>query len=261
LTPASDAAVRGRIEIGGFPLDAITARDVVSRVTEGWDRGAGGWIMTVNVDILRRLQRDRDFRALASTATLRVADGMPLVWASRIGRCALPERVAGSDLFWSLAEAAACCSRSVYFVGGAEGAAEATVSVLEERYAGFRSAGVDVPPFGFEADAVYTAALRDRIVDAGPDMVFVGLGCPKQDRLIASIRERLPSAWCVGLGIAFSFASGDVARAPKLAQRLGLEWAHRLTQEPRRLGRRYLVDDLPFAVRLLCSSAARRVTA
>jgi N-acetylglucosaminyldiphosphoundecaprenol N-acetyl-beta-D-mannosaminyltransferase len=94
---------------------------------------------------------------------------------------------------------------------------------------------------------------RDR-----PDIVFVALGCPKQERLIVSVRHQLPASWWLGIGISFSFVCGAVKRAPKWMQGIGMEWAHRLAQEPRRLARRYLLDGMPFACRLLTTSALRR---
>jgi N-acetylglucosaminyldiphosphoundecaprenol N-acetyl-beta-D-mannosaminyltransferase len=90
-----------------------------------------------------------------------------------------------------------------------------------------------------------------------PDIVFVALGAPKQELLICDLRPHMPAAWFLGIGISFSFVTGQVERAPKLLQNLGLEWMHRLVQEPKRLCKRYLVDGIPFAIRLLSVSAMR----
>ncbi len=97
------------------------------------------------------------------------------------------------------------------------------------------------------------------LVSARPDIVYLGLGLSKQNSMIRALRLDLPGAWWLGVGISFSFVSGEVRRAPKWMQRIGLEWAHRLGQEPGRLARRYLVDGIPFAVRIFLHSAGRRL--
>ena len=100
--------------------------------------------------------------------------------------------------------------------------------------------------------------LKAELIRARPDLVYVGLGAPKTERVIATLRTTLPAAWWIGVGISLSFMAGDVRRAPSWMQRAGLEWLHRLVQEPRRLARRYLLEDLPFAARLLISARRRR---
>jgi N-acetylglucosaminyldiphosphoundecaprenol N-acetyl-beta-D-mannosaminyltransferase len=123
--------------------------------------------------------------------------------------------------------------------------------VLSDRYPGLRIAGVASPPYGFDASADGVAAVRESLVAAKPRLVFVGLGFPRQDRLIATLRADLPGTWFVGCGSAIAFTAGSVRRAPEWMRRSGLEWLFRLAGEPGRLARRYLVDDLPFALRLL----------
>ena len=122
-----------------------------------------------------------------------------------------------------------------------------------------RIAGADAPPPGFDRGPAELEAVRARLVQAKPDIVFVGLGFPKQERVIAALVADLPTAWFVGCGAAIPLAAGVVPRAPGWMQRAGLEWLFRLLREPRRLFRRYLVDDLPFALRLLAGAVAARL--
>ncbi|MGX5653812.1 WecB/TagA/CpsF family glycosyltransferase [Geodermatophilus nigrescens] len=225
-------------------------------VVADWATGNGGWIVTVNVDILRAVARDPDLARLVSGATLAVADGMPLVWASRLAGDPLPERVTGASLVGTLAEAAALTGHSVYLLGGEPGVPEAAGAALAERFPGTRVVGTESPPFGFDADEAQVAALLDRVASAAPDLVLVGLGFPKQERLIALLRPLLPHAWLLGCGAGIPFAAGQYRRAPVLLQRMGAEWVHRLALEPRRLARRYLAHDLPFALDLLSRAAA-----
>jgi len=243
------------VDICGVKLAALTESQTVDQIMHRLDAGHGGWVITPNLDILRRISRDDGFRALAQQADLLVADGMPLVWASRLQHTPLPERVAGSSLTSTLTAAAATHGRSVFFVGGEEGAAEDAACVLRKQHPSLRIAGHCCPPLGFEKDALEMRKLREALLPTRPDIVYVALGCPKQEHLIATLRPELPNTWWLGVGISFSFLCGRVHRAPQWMQKAGMEWVHRLVQEPRRLARRYLVDDMPFAVRLLLRSA------
>jgi N-acetylglucosaminyldiphosphoundecaprenol N-acetyl-beta-D-mannosaminyltransferase len=175
---------------------------------------------------------------------------MPLVWASGILGTPLPERVAGSALIWRFAERAAHEQRSLYLLGGDPGAGEGAARVLSQRYPGLRIAGLSAPRFSALPTAAELAPTIEALRAARPDLLLVGLGSPKQERVIAALRPHLPATWMVGVGISFSFVAGQVARAPIWMRRTGLEWVHRLAQEPKRLARRYLVEDLPFAAEL-----------
>ncbi len=245
------------IELLGTRIHAITERTCVAHVMDELQNGRGGSIVTPNLDHLRRLRGDGAFRAICESADLVVADGMPLVWASRLQRTPLPERVAGSNLIHSLTAACAAAGRSVYFLGGDPGTAEATARILAARHPGLRVAGTSCPAVGFDRDDARFAALVADLRAAKPDVVYVALGSPKQEQCIARWKALLPSAWWLGIGISFSFVCGDVQRAPRWMQKAGLEWVHRLAQEPGRLAKRYLVHGIPFAFRLLATSAWR----
>lgn len=253
---------RGRVRVGGVAVDALSEAQVVARVMAALHRGDGGHVVTPNVDICRRAARDPDARDLIRRADIVVADGMPLVWAARLRGTPLPGRVTGADLIWSLSAAAARYGFPVYLLGGAPGVPQAAARALTRRFPGLRVAGTDAPPHGFDTCPEGIARVRAALTAAAPRVVFVGLGFPKQDRLITTLREDLPRAWFVGCGAAIAFAAGTVPRAPMWMRRTGLEWAFRLATEPLRLSRRYLIDDLPYAVHLLARSlAARCVTA
>lgn len=247
------------VNLCGLTFARVTERQCVAHVLDELDAGRGGWVVTPNLDILRRWVKDESFRRLIEGSTVRVADGMPLVWASRLQGTPLPQRVAGSNLISSVSSAAAERGRSIYLLGGDEGTAQAAAEVLRQRHPTLRVAGTYYPEFGFEHDPVKMAAMRQSVLDARPDIVFVALGCPKQERIIAGLRDPLPQSWFLGVGISFSFLCGRVRRAPKWMQRLGLEWIHRLLQEPGRLAKRYLLHDIPFALRLLAGAFSSRI--
>jgi N-acetylglucosaminyldiphosphoundecaprenol N-acetyl-beta-D-mannosaminyltransferase len=185
---------------------------------------------------------------------------MPLVWAARAKGIKLPERVAGSSLIFPLSAAAAADGKSVYLLGGASGVPEKAAEALIMRFANLRIAGTFSPEFGFDKTEEGARQAVATVAAAAPDLVFVGLGFPRQERLIERLKQELPNAWYLACGGGISMAAGVTRRASPVMQRLGLEWLHRLALEPKRLARRYLRDDLPFALALLARSAAKRFT-
>lgn len=251
-------SVTERIRLAGLAFDPLCEAEVVGRIIDQSRSGRGGYVVTPNIDICRQVRRDRKAADLIGGAALVVPDGMPLVWASRLAGQRLPERVTGSSLIFTLTRAAARAGRSVYFLGGPPGVADLAAANLARAYPGLRVAGTDAPPAGFDSSAAGIAAVRGRLVDAAPDVVFVGLGFPRQEQLIAAVCKALPHAWFVGCGAAIGFAAGTLARAPRWMQQAGLEWAFRLLVEPRRLLGRYL-HDIPYASALLARSAIRRL--
>ncbi len=232
-------------------LHAITEKQCIARILDELDAGRGGVVVTPNLDHWRRLSRDAAFVELYRQADLIVADGMPLVWASRLNGTPLPERVAGSSLISTLSAAAAGRGRSIYLLGGARGTAEEAGAELQRRNPGLKIAGTYYPEFGFERDEGAMARIIKSLQSAQPDIVYVGLGSPKQEMVTMRLRSHLPRAWWLGIGVSFSFLAGQVRRAPEWMQRAGLEWLHRLAAEPKRLARRYLLEDCPFAIREL----------
>lgn len=242
------------ITLVGVPIHRVTAREAIDHIIAASREGTGGWVVTPNLDILRRLANEPDFSQLCEGATLRLPDGMPLVWASRLQRTPLVERVAGSDLIWSLTAAAAAHGLRVFLLGGNSGAADNAAKELVAKYPSLIIAGTLCPDFGFEHDPAQVENIVQLTKEARPDIVFVALGSPKQEVLIRQLRPVLPHAWFLGIGISFSFVSGEVQRAPTWMQRTGLEWFHRLIQDPKRLFKRYIIDGLPFAARLFITS-------
>jgi len=245
------------VELCGIGIHAISEKECVDHVLDELEQGRGGWVVTPNLDHVMRAGRDADFRQMCEEANLRVADGMLLVWACCLQRTPLPERVAGSNLISSLSAGAAEHGLSIFLLGGNPGSAEKAAEVLTSRYPGLKIAGIDCPPVGFEKDPLAMARLSRKVHEAQPDIVYVALGSPKQERVIQHLRHDRPEAWWLGVGISFSFLSGEISRAPLWMQRCGLEWFHRMCMEPRRLFKRYILQGLPFAGSLLGGCALR----
>ncbi|ADD41188.1 WecB/TagA/CpsF family glycosyltransferase [Stackebrandtia nassauensis] len=249
------------MDVGGIRFDALTSGEVIDLVGEAWLAGRGGRIVTPNVDIVRQTRRVPEARAHVRGADLVVADGAPLIWASRLSGRPLPERVAGSDLVWSLSQAAAGHGRRVFLLGGdpVRDTAGQAAARLRERYPDLTVAGACSPPMGFDRDEAAMRSLVAELCEAKPDIVFVGLGFPKQERLIARLAPYLPAAWFLGCGAGIDFVAGAKRRAPHWMRRSGLEWLHRLGSEPRRLFVRYVLHDIPAACGLLLRSGATRL--
>jgi N-acetylglucosaminyldiphosphoundecaprenol N-acetyl-beta-D-mannosaminyltransferase len=247
------------VDVGGVAFDPVTETQVLDVVAQGWARAEGGLVVTPNVDIWLRVRRDPSCQEVLDRARLVVADGMPLIWASRLAGTPLPERVPGAGLVETLSALAASRGGSVFVLGGGAGdVAERAARALAARHTGLRVAGVASPAFGFEHDPALTRELVEQVRASGADLVLIGLGFPKQERLGLLLQPVMPAAWLLGCGGAVAMAAGDARRTPVWAQRLGAEWLVRLAQEPTRLARRYLIDDIPAALSLLGMSVLRR---
>lgn len=251
-----------RTQLVGVGIDCLSESQTVDLLFARSKMGEGAFVVTANLDHLRRCRNDHAYRTLVSEADVVVADGMPLVWASWLqGGNQLPERVAGSSMMFSLCERAAQEGLSIFLLGGyPEGVAQEAKQALEKRYPGLNIVGTHCPEFGFEHDDEQIEMISEMLRSKSPDIVYVALGSPKQELLIQRMREVLPKAIWIGIGISLSFAIGDVQRAPVLIQKLGLEWVHRLCQEPKRLFRRYIIDGLPFAMILFTNALFARLT-
>jgi N-acetylglucosaminyldiphosphoundecaprenol N-acetyl-beta-D-mannosaminyltransferase len=241
-------------------LARVAFDEVLDHVFDELAAGRGGWLITANLDFLRRHVRDPESRELYAAADLRVADGMPLVWASRAQGTPLPGRIAGSSLFVPLVERAARARRSIYLLGGEPGANAAAAALLRARWPDLDLRGASSPMVSSPPSATDLADLRREVVPTAPDLLLVGMGSPKQEQIIRALRADLPRTWMIGVGISFSLFAGQQRRAPEWMQRAGLEWCWRLAQDPRRLARRYLVEDLPFSFELFAHVLRRRLS-
>jgi N-acetylglucosaminyldiphosphoundecaprenol N-acetyl-beta-D-mannosaminyltransferase len=245
----SSSSLRSRVAICGVLLDRVDRKSACAAI-EGFLESPGlHQIVTVNTDFARLAERDATYRKVLDGADLAVADGMPLVWLSRLMGAGLPERVPGIDLVDDCCRLAARRDIPVFLLGAGPGVAQAASRALATRHSGLRIAGTFTPPFGPSTDDG-DAEMVDRIRAAGRCVLFVAFGAPRQDRFIATQLKNLDVPVAMGVGGTFDVLAGAIPRAPRPLQRAGLEWVWRLAQEPGRLWRRYLLQDLPFLVRM-----------
>jgi N-acetylglucosaminyldiphosphoundecaprenol N-acetyl-beta-D-mannosaminyltransferase len=243
-----------RARIGDLEIDALTFEQALAAIEELV--GRGGSVFTPNVDHVVLAEEDPQFRTAYSAASLNLADGMPLIWASRLLGCPLPEKVSGSDLILPLMERAAAKGWRVYLLGAGPGVAEEAARVF--RGMGVEIAGVDAPMLRDPQSAAERAPICEKIREAAPDILLVAFGAPKQELFIHAAGHELGPAVALGVGGSLDFIAGAVKRAPRWMSRVGLEWFYRLLREPRRLWRRYLVRDPKFALVVLRQLTGRR---
>jgi N-acetylglucosaminyldiphosphoundecaprenol N-acetyl-beta-D-mannosaminyltransferase len=245
-------------DVLGFRIAAVQTADVI-RQMEVWIAARDGthYICVTNVHVVVEGLSDPSFATVLRSADMCVPDGMPLVWVGRSRGYSLPKRVCGPDLLIKFCEATNSSGYRHFFLGGRAGVAQKLASALQDRFAGARVAGICSPPF-----RTLTRAEDDEISEqinrAEPDVLWVGLGCPKQERWMLEHRDRLTVPVVIAVGQAFDIHSGNKPQAPVWMQESGLEWFFRLCQEPRRLWRRYLIYNTRFIFELLLESLRSR---
>jgi N-acetylglucosaminyldiphosphoundecaprenol N-acetyl-beta-D-mannosaminyltransferase len=235
---------RARVRFGNLWVDALSFPEALAEIERLVDGGLGASVFTPNVDHVVTAEDDEAFREAYAAASLSLADGQPLIWASRLLGAPLPAKISGSDLVLPLMELAARRRWRVYLLGGGPGVAAAAATRLE-REVGVQIVGVDSPAIQVDRDP-QDDGVTERLRDARPHLVLVALGSPKQELWIHRVRERIRPAVAIAVGAALDFLAGRIRRAPSWMSRCGLEWLFRLSQEPRRLARRYLLKDPRF---------------
>ena len=212
---------------------------VIERIVQDACEGRGGTVFTINLDHLAKLRSDTAFRAAYERATYVTADGMPVVLLGRSNGATI-ERVTGADLVLPLCRAASAAGIAVHFFGTRPDVLERAVDHLRREIPDLKVAGIEAPPMGFDPLGEAAREAAERIAASGAGICFVALGAPKQELFANAALTWSEGVVYLGVGAAFDFLAGERRRAPRALQRLGLEWAWRVAQEPRRLFPRYL---------------------
>lgn len=230
----------------GVNVSAVQIPDVVARMRQWIERrNPGHFIAATGMHGVMEAHHDPGFREILNASDLVVPDGAPLVWLARLKGHGIRRRVYGPDLLLAFCETCRNLPVRHFFYGGEAGVAENLAQQLADRFPGLKIAGTYSPPFRPLTPGEDEEIAR-AINDAAPDVVWVGIGTPKQERWMFEQRGRISAPVLVGVGAAFDFHSGRKKQAPRWMRENGLEWSYRLLQEPRRLWRRYILYGTEF---------------
>ena len=233
-----------RMRFMNTEIDNLTMGEVLVEVEKMIQDRRCGYVVTPNVDHIVQLETGKELQDVYKNASLILTDGKPLIWISKFYKTPIKEKISGSDIFSLLCKMAAEKGYTMYFLGAAEGVAAKAADNLMKRFPGLNVVGTYSPPYGFEKDEDEMFKIDSQIKRANPDMLIVGLGCPKQEKFMFYNCHRLGVPVSFGLGASLDFEAGNVKRAPKWMSDYGFEWLFRITQDPKRMAKRYLVDDL-----------------
>lgn len=233
-----------RIKFMNTNIDNLTMAETLHEIDKLIQKKNCSYVVTPNVDHIVRLEKDEELQKVYKNASLILADGKPLIWISKWYKTPIKEKNSGSDLFPRVCQLAANKNYTMYLLGAAEGVADTAARNLMKKYPGLNIVGTYSPPFGFEKNEQEMNKIKTQIQDVHPDILIVGLGCPKQEKFMYYHCKELGVPISFGLGASIDFEAGNIKRAPKWMSNHGLEWLYRFSKEPKRLFKRYFVDDL-----------------
>ena len=229
-----------RVDLKYVSIDNLSLDEAVENIYKSSSVLDASYVVTPNADHVLRLEKDSFFRKIYSKADWVLADGVTITLLAKRMGAKLKQRVCGSDLMPALCAKAAGSDKSIFILGGPPGAGDIAAKKLEKKYLGLNIAGVYSPNYGFENDDAELEHINSMLNTIKPNLVFVGLGSPKQETWIYNHGRHLKVGVLLAIGAAIEFEAGTLKRAPKFMRKIGLEWLYRAWTEPRRLGKRYL---------------------
>ena len=232
-----------RIKFMNTEIDNLTMQEALEAIDKLIREAKSAYVVTPNVDHIVQLETNKELQDVYANASLILTDGKPLLWIAKWYGTPIKEKISGSDLFPLLCEMAAKKGYKMFFLGAAEGIAVKAAENLTRRYPGLNVTGTYSPPYGFEKNQKELDKIKSIIKKVKPDILIVGLGCPKQETFMYYHCKELEVPISLGLGASFDFEAGNIKRAPRWMADHGLEWLFRITQDPKRMAKRYLVDD------------------
>ena len=225
-------------------VNNLSMDETLNEICRLVDNKQKSYVVAINVDVVMKMEKDQYLKKITDEADLTLVDGKPLVWIAKWYKHPVKAKISGSDLVPELCKVAAERGYSVFIIGGAEGVAEKAKENLERDLPGIKIVGTYSPPFGFEKDEIELQKINTVISDSHPDLVIVCFGCPKQEKWIYENYMKYEGIVSICAGATVDFLAGNVNRAPEWMSDHGLEWLYRFLQEPKRLFRRYFVDDV-----------------
>ncbi len=236
-----------RIKFLNTEVDNLTMDEAIERIEQLILEKKPSYVVTPNVDHIVKLEDDEEFQNVYKEADLILTDGMPLIWISNFKGIKIKEKLSGSDLFPKVCDLASKKGYKVFLLGAAEGVAAKAAENLKDKYDGLNVVGTYSPSYGFEKNKEEIEKIIEMINTVKPDVLAVGLGAPKQEKFLYNYKNRLNVPVSLAIGASIDFEAGNINRAPKWMQSSGLEWFYRLCKEPKRMFKRYIIDDMKIA--------------
>ena len=225
-------------------VDNVTEAEAIEYIEKCVRERKIGHVITPNVDQIVRIEKDQYFKEICDNAELLLVDGHPLMWIAKWYGTPIKEKICGSDLVPHLCEVASKKGYRVFLLGAAEGVAAKAARNLEKDYPGIIIAGTYSPPIGFEKDEAEINKIIRILLDSKADLLFVGMGVPKQDKFIYENMQKYKVPMSFSIGATIDFIAGEQTRAPRWMTDHGIEWIYRLFSDPKRMFKRYIIDDM-----------------
>lgn len=225
-------------------VNNVSMKETVKSIENMIESSKKSYIVAVNVDVIMKIEKDQYLKKITDDADMVLVDGKPLIWISKLYHRPIKEKISGSDLVPVLCKTAAEKNYSIFIIGGKDGVAEKAKENLERNYPGISVKGTYSPPIGFEKDEEELKKINDMISLSHPDILIACFGCPKQEKWIYENYHKYDVAVSVCAGATVDFLAGNVKRAPRWMSDHGLEWFYRFLQEPKRMFKRYFIDDI-----------------
>ena len=225
-------------------INNVTMSETIEEIEKMIASDKKCYVVPINTDVVMKIENDAYLKEIVDSADMVLVDGKPLVWISKMHKSPLKAKISGSDLVPLLCGAAAEKHYSIFIIGGKDGVAEQAKKRLQEQHPGIQIVGTYAPPLGFEKDPAELNRINTMISEAKPDLLIVCFGCPKQKKWIYENISQYDAKVSVCAGATVDFIAGNIKRAPHWMSEHGLEWFYRFLQEPKRMFRRYFVDDI-----------------
>lgn len=233
--------------------------EAIAAIEQMIETGKKSYVVAINVDVVMKIENDTYLKKVVDEADMVLVDGKPLVWISGIHGKPLKGKISGSDLVPQLCKVSAKKGYSIFFIGGKDGIAEQAKRKLEDELSGIKIVGTYAPPVGFEKDEVELDKINKMISEVHPDLLIACFGCPKQEKWIRENIEKYDAKVSICAGATVDFLAGNVKRAPRWMSEHGLEWFYRFLQEPKRMFKRYFIDDIKI-VKLIGKNGKLQLT-
>ncbi len=222
----------------------VTLNETIQEIENLIEIGKPSYVVAINVDVVMKIENDSYLKKITDEANIVLIDGQPLMWIANYFKSPFKEKVSGSDLVPELCKVANEKGYKIFIIGGQEGVAIKAKENLEKELEKIQIVGTYCPPFGFEKDSKEIDKINNLISSAKPDLLFACLGCPKQEKWVYENYKKFGAKVSICAGATVDFLAGNVKRAPKWMSNHGLEWLYRFSREPKRLFKRYFIDDV-----------------